>query len=166
MLEAADGITLAGGRIKIEGAERQAALTVLIDKARAGEPGEMALQRPSGRRPLDLFLRPVDPPIDPHEASADTSLRGVALFIVDPDRQPPQSHGLLREAFGLTRTEAEIARRLASGASIEEIAAATHTSVGTARNHVKRVLAKTRTSRQAELVALIANRPILDLPFR
>ena len=61
-------------------------------------------------------------------------------------------HGL----FDLTPAEARVARALAGGMSIEEISVRSATSRETVRTQLKGVMAKTATTRQAELVRLLA----------
>jgi DNA-binding CsgD family transcriptional regulator len=65
----------------------------------------------------------------------------------------------LSTAFGLTAAEAKLAARLASGAGIDIAAASLGVSRETARTQLKAVFAKTSTTRQAELTALIARLP-------
>ena len=62
----------------------------------------------------------------------------------------------LRELFGLTHMEAEIASVISTGAPPEQAAAETGIAVVTARNHLKAVFAKTGTHRQSERVALLS----------
>ena len=62
----------------------------------------------------------------------------------------------LRDFFGLTQTEGAVAAALGSGHSVEEIAAGMGIAVATVRTHLKRILAKTGTHRQAELATLLA----------
>ena len=62
----------------------------------------------------------------------------------------------LRDLFGLTRTEGLVAAALGQGHSIEDIASGMNVSLATVRTHLKRLLAKTGTHRQAEAVALLA----------
>lgn len=61
----------------------------------------------------------------------------------------------LRELFGLTAAEARFAVALAEGAAVEEIASRLGISMNTARTHLKAILAKTGTNRQAQLVAVL-----------
>lgn len=67
-------------------------------------------------------------------------------------------HGALREHFcrtyALTRSEAIIAREVLDGHAPADIAERTRMSLETVRSYLKRVLAKTGTHRQSELVAL------------
>lgn len=58
--------------------------------------------------------------------------------------------------FDLTPGEARVAREIAIGTSIEEIARKTDLSVHTVRTYLKLIYSKTGTSRQAQLTALLA----------
>ncbi|MEX2697355.1 helix-turn-helix transcriptional regulator [Rhizobium mongolense] len=62
---------------------------------------------------------------------------------------------LLIRAFGLTNAESRLASLVASGQSLEDVAALLSISKETARNQLKAVFAKTKTHRQAELVAML-----------
>ncbi|WP_367575937.1 helix-turn-helix transcriptional regulator [Pelagibius sp. Alg239-R121] len=55
----------------------------------------------------------------------------------------------------MSETEAIVADRLSTGASIDEIASERGVSVVTVRNQIKSAQAKTGVSRQAELVSLV-----------
>lgn len=72
----------------------------------------------------------------------------------------------LREIFGLTVREAELASHIASGRTIAATAQRMEISRSTARVHLERVLAKTGTHRQTELVALIRTSPAAQPPLR
>ena len=62
----------------------------------------------------------------------------------------------LRTHFRLTGRESELALHLAAGLTPTAAAEIMGLSVATARQHLKSVLAKTGTHRQAELVALLS----------
>lgn len=62
---------------------------------------------------------------------------------------------LVRSLFDLTPTEAKVARSLASGATVDDIASADGVSPNTVRTHVRGVLTKTGCNRQTEVVALL-----------
>lgn len=64
---------------------------------------------------------------------------------------------LLRRMFSLTQQEATVTRLLVEGLSPREIAEACGLQYETARGYVKRVLAKTGTQRQAQLISLLAS---------
>jgi DNA-binding CsgD family transcriptional regulator len=106
----------------------------------------------NGRLPMTVLVTPL-------RATWDQSGRtppAAMVFIKDPENAAPVEK-TLRELFGLTRTEAAIAAALAKGQDISLIASSFHISIGTARSHLKMILTKTRTHRQAQLVALIAH---------
>lgn len=79
----------------------------------------------------------------------------VSIQISEADRGLELSRAAIREFFGLTPTEAEIAARLADGDNISEIAAALDIRPGTVRVHLRSIYRKTRVSRQGELVRLV-----------
>ncbi len=62
---------------------------------------------------------------------------------------------VLHHMFFLTRQEQEIARRIAEGLGIREIAEIHGVDYETVRTHLKNIMRKTETSRQGELVALL-----------
>ncbi|BAV64335.1 transcriptional regulator, LuxR family protein [Sphingobium cloacae] len=123
-----------------------------MDTARGkiANPGAaLSVPRPH-RMPLALEVAPLRP-----SASAFGEQRpAVLVFIRDP--QAPIEVTRLRELFGLTRTEGAVAAALGRGASLEDIAVTMGIELSTVRSHLKRILAKTGTHRQAEAVALLA----------
>lgn len=111
----------------------------------------MALSVPRpGRMPLALEVAPLPPSIGALAKSRPYCL----LFIRDP--QAPIVVARLRELFGLTHTEGVVAAALGQGHSPQEIAASMDVGIATVRSHIKRLLAKTGTHRQAQAVTLLA----------
>ncbi|HWH73521.1 MAG TPA: helix-turn-helix transcriptional regulator [Methylibium sp.] len=109
----------------------------------------LSVPRPH-RMPLALEFAPVRP---------STRILGeqqpaCLIFIRDP--QAPIAIERLRDLFGLTLTEGAVAAALGSGHSVEGIAGGMGIGVATVRTHLKRILAKTGTHRQAEVVTLLA----------
>lgn len=83
--------------------------------------------------------------------------RGHALLVLTPvgtDKSP--SIDLMRSLFDLTRSEARVAKGLAAGRTVEEIAAEGEVALTTVRSQVRRVLEKTGCTRQAEVATLLA----------
>ncbi len=81
-----------------------------------------------------------------------------ALLVVTPvsaTAGPPIE--LMRSLFDLTPSEARVARGLAVGETLEEIAASGGVAISTVRSQVRQVLEKTGCARQAEVVSLLAN---------
>jgi len=93
--------------------------------------------------------------------SPDNFAREAAVLVLAPAAArcaPPEA--LLRSLFGLTPSEARVARALASGKSVSEIAANESVSPGTVRTHVRGVLEKTGSNRQIDAVALLVGMPL------
>jgi DNA-binding CsgD family transcriptional regulator len=86
-------------------------------------------------------------------------LRDVAamVFIVDPARPLDIPAEWIMDAYGLTQAEARVALAAASGASVPETAHRLNISPNTVKTHLRRVFAKTGTTRQAELAAMMAS---------
>ena len=77
---------------------------------------------------------------------------GVALILIDPSQAPLLSAGHVTSLFGLTPAEAQLAVALSQGASLNAYANRRGVSVGTVRIQMKRILEKTDSRRQADLV--------------
>jgi DNA-binding CsgD family transcriptional regulator len=106
------------------------------------------LARP-GRPPLWLLLYPLRA-----RSSLRQSSRGARVLAVfhDSEARVRLEPRLLVQLHGLTPTEAALASALAEGRTLSEFARARGCSEQTARTHLKHVLDKTGTRRQAELV--------------
>jgi DNA-binding CsgD family transcriptional regulator len=65
---------------------------------------------------------------------------------------------LLMRAWGLTRREREVARRVIDGLSTEDIAAALFISEHTVRDHVKAIFGKVGVSRRQDVIAALTGR--------
>jgi DNA-binding CsgD family transcriptional regulator len=133
-----------------------AAFRALIDIATASAkphdlpaPGPLAIPRATGR-PLVVRAAPIV------GRGRDLFRLGRAILtLVDPDRNPDVGQDALRGIFGLTDTEARVARRLAQGLSLDEISNAHLVTKDTVRTHLREIFAKTQTRRQGELAALL-----------
>ncbi len=113
-------------------------------------PGKGLLVPRRQRMPLVLEVAP----LRTGRLTIHTERPAVLVFMRDPET--PLAVERLRELFGLTHTEARVAAALGQGQSIESIATAMGIGLATVRTHVKRILAKTATHRQAQAVALLA----------
>jgi DNA-binding CsgD family transcriptional regulator len=83
-------------------------------------------------------------------------VRCAAAFVLTPvtlPQAPPVE--LVQSLFDLTPAEARVARSLASGKTVEDIATDRGTSANTIRTHVRGVLEKTGCNRQVDIVALL-----------
>lgn len=149
-----DGLAVVDRRLAARRSSDAAILQRMLGRAVAQPPGSggvHALARPSGRRPYALLVSPL-----PAESSLFAAQQPAAVvFISDPERVQEVPADTLVRLYGLTRTEAALAERLATGMTIERAAAAMDIALATARLHLQHVLKKTGTHRQSELIGLL-----------
>jgi DNA-binding CsgD family transcriptional regulator len=82
---------------------------------------------------------------------------GHAILLAERLNQPMGlDQSLVQQVFDLTPTESAICNLLFQGCSLREIAKTRDISIETVRSHLKRILHKTESNRQAELVAKLA----------
>lgn len=83
-----------------------------------------------------------------------------AVFLSDMSNHPPPPTEALHALFGLTPTEAQIAWAFTEGKRSDEIAAAFNISPTTVAFHKRNIFQKTRTHRQADLIAVMLSLPV------
>jgi DNA-binding CsgD family transcriptional regulator len=151
-----DGLLMTGGVLQTaRAADRdrlQRFLRSVIKPDRGVVSGlvTLTLPRPSGMRPWLLDG------IACHGTNRSNGAGAALLLITDVERPGRLSHELLAQVFGLTLVEAKLARELACGKCLQDISAQLAISMGHARQRLKAVFDKTGTSRQGELIALLA----------
>jgi DNA-binding CsgD family transcriptional regulator len=91
--------------------------------------------------------------------SADHQSAAALILITDLERQPEVLGRRLVDLFGLTPAEACLATALAGGKRLEDVAAERGVRMPTVRTQMRRVLAKTGTDRQSDLMRLLAGLP-------
>jgi DNA-binding CsgD family transcriptional regulator len=137
------------------GAEAELAKAITLahrNEAGIGAAGiDVALRGPAGE-PAIAHVLPL--------ARGDLRTRLVprataAIFITQAEAVPPPGLGALARSFALTPAEGRLLGRLAAGATLAEAGAALGVTLATAKTHIRRIFAKTSTTRQADLVALI-----------
>ena len=160
LLRARDGLAALGSKLAAATASETSRLRRGIGQACSGAlddgPSMVPIGRPPPKRPLFLRIATLS------AAMADQfgeRRAGACLFVRDPDRPWHAEVRVLRAALGLTSAEARVASLLAAGLDLNGIVSHLRTSTSTARTHLKHIFAKTDTSRQAELVALINSIP-------
>lgn len=166
ILAASRDIGVLNGRLCVKRAALHDRLLSLIRASAdiaAGRPAApaSALTIPrEGRLPLTLTTAPFGA-----GATRFAHLPPRALvFLRDPEH-PTLSAQWLCDLFGLTRTEAAIAVDLGRGRALGDIARRHGVGLATVRSHLKRILSKTGTNRQGEVIALIG-RSVAALPDR
>jgi len=143
------------GEFALRDVAADAALGNALARLKAGDAGAV-MTFPVKANPGSGFIARILP-LPSHENFA----RDAVVLVLAPAAArcaPPE--GLLRSLFGLTPSEARVARALASGKSVSEIAANESVSPGTVRTHVRGVLEKTGSNRQIDAVALLVGMPL------
>lgn len=155
---AAEALFAAGGlnlrervvhtQVAAEAAALHAAIAACASRTEGG--GYIPATRGEGR-PLSLLVIAMSAPVAwlPREAPV------AIIFITDPDADAAPDHVQLQRQFGLTPAESRFVVEISKGDGIGAAAERLGILPGTARTHLHRVLAKTGTKRQAELVRLV-----------
>jgi DNA-binding CsgD family transcriptional regulator len=166
MLAADDGLAASTAGLVAAAPKLTRTLQAVLDAAIGGSgsrilarSGAMRLPRPSGRPSLALVALPLRPGLDLHGLGARAT-PAVLICITDPMNaaELPQRH--LTALFGLTPAEASLANDLLAGHELRDIADRRRRSVHTVRTHLARLMAKTETDRQSELMKLLARLPL------
>jgi DNA-binding CsgD family transcriptional regulator len=121
----------------------------------AGSRGVLAMSRGLDLRPLLLTALPLMPVGSPDALSAGNQCACGVVFISDPDRTDTPTVESLRRAFDLTYREAQMAIAVARGHGLKAAADEMGVALTTARSQLQQAFAKTGTSHQAELAALV-----------
>jgi FixJ family two-component response regulator len=112
----------------------------------------LSIERPSLGAALKLIFSPLDDQNDTPEGQ-------IIIFVTDPDRNLIPSAEMISRFFELTPTESRLARELIRGLRTEEIAVSMGVTLSSARTYLKRVMEKTGTNRQVDLVRLLLSTP-------
>jgi DNA-binding CsgD family transcriptional regulator len=78
-----------------------------------------------------------------------------AILVLSEAKEGLPQAALIQSIFDLTPSEIAVAQAIAAGRDVTDIARVTGRSVHTVRNHLRSIMVKTGTSRQAELAVLI-----------
>jgi DNA-binding CsgD family transcriptional regulator len=145
-----DGLSLRAGELVAAAKPDSARLSVALKRAVAGGQGaSLRLERPSHRRPLSLLITPLQLP------AGCATARGAMVLINDPGRSAAPPRERLMQAYGLTMAEAGVAQLLLRGNDIAAVALRLTISLETARTHLRRLLVKTGTHRQSDLMLVL-----------
>ena len=157
LLRTGDGLALRNRRLTASSPNTDASLRRMIQYAVEGGdgvecPSDVLVMRPSGRRPYHVIASPL--------RQRPRPLAGipapVALVLIrDPEQQRPIGLDALKQGYALTSREAELALSLTEGETLQRTADRLGMTYETARTHLRHILSKTGTSRQAELMTLL-----------
>ena len=116
--------------------------------------GALQVLRRTGATPLKITIIPV-----PREHGLSSLEASALVFISDPALQIRSRYSVLQQLYGLSPTEARLASALVQGLELREIAGVLSMAYETARFHLKRLMIKTGTRRQMDLIRLILSLP-------
>jgi DNA-binding CsgD family transcriptional regulator len=116
--------------------------------------GALRIFRPSLRPPYCVLVVPL-----PSSNAAVGVPAGAVVFLDDPTRRPTASIRVLCKLFGLTPGQARVLALLVAGRSLQDAASQLGISAQTAKTHLKALLLRTETHRQADLVRLVMSSP-------
>ena len=123
--------------------------------------GALLVARPSGRRPLQVTVSPLRLHVPLLAGAPPRAL----VLIADPDATRVPLEDVWRRLFGLTAAEARLAKLLVTGLRPQECAVALSVGEATVRTHLKRLIHKTGSRTQADLMrALVAGPTLGELP--
>ena len=162
MLGNGASLTLGQGQLRGVSAESRQRLARLLSPACHGDMVTATFGDLEGS-----IMQAIALPNDAFKGSAahgwDDDRNGVALILIDPSQAPPLSAGHVTSLFGLTPAEAQLAVALSQGTSLNAYASRRGISVGTVRIQMKRILEKTDSRRQADLVGKLYGSVIAQL---
>jgi DNA-binding CsgD family transcriptional regulator len=158
ILRTRDGLRRDADQLSAMDPAEDQSLVETIAQAFEPTPGfvsrSVAMSRPSGWQSYQLVVLPPRKPAG--------CWRYVTVFITDPARDLAGLEPRLRELYGLTPAESNVATLLARGYDVKQTAEERGVALETVRWLLKRVFEKTGTRRQVDLVRLILSSCVLD----
>jgi DNA-binding CsgD family transcriptional regulator len=164
MLAQEDGIALRGSRLAAAAPASHRALEEAVRAASTfptcgvvPRATFVTVTRRSSLHAWQLLVSPV--PVRSRDELFGSWNRDAAVLVLisDPAAERRPNEEALRLLFGLTPALARLAAALAAGGTVSEYAGKYRVTVGTARNQLKELFARTGTRRQAELIRLLSS---------
>jgi len=123
-------------------------------KGRRSVGGAVTVQRAPWQPPLQVMAAPVSLDV---RTSVTTGLGSVAMLIIqDPNEETRVPQEVVATMFGLTSAETRLLMALINGRTVKEYADDAGLTQNTVRAYLKSIFAKTKTSRQSDLVRLMS----------
>lgn len=162
-----DGLRIVKGLLEFAAPDvraRFAGALAAIARLRAGEPDglrhpDFPAPRSAGKPAYVVSLRPL---IGTHANRRQHDAIAI-VFIRDPLGRNPAAARMLRELFGFTEAEANLAQALQSGVLLGDYARENAVTLNTVYTHLRRIKEKTGCSRIAELYRKLKE---LQVPLR
>ncbi|MET0313121.1 MAG: helix-turn-helix transcriptional regulator, partial [Hansschlegelia sp.] len=166
LLAKADGLTIAAGdglSLKVETRYEANQLSRVLGRAVAVSAGEtlnfrqsLRVTRPSGCPAFIVVVTPLPPAVFMIWDATDSGARAL-VQIIDPLASVEARAEFLKDAAGLTATEARVAGLVGGGRSSPEVAQMLGLSPATVRTHLARCFDKTGVRSQVQLAKLLAS---------
>lgn len=142
---------------------RTAIAQAALDPSGCSEPRVFALGG-NGPNPLQIRVQALERARSPADTHQLGNPEGRALIVLsDPNSDTSLPPELLKRLFGLSPAESRLASALCVGATLSEYAAQAGVTVSTARYQLKQVMAKTRVSKQSQLVQRLCSSVVFHM---
>jgi DNA-binding CsgD family transcriptional regulator/PAS domain-containing protein len=155
-----DSVQLVQGRLRIIGSSSAAKLDEAISQSVRGmapdlltDPKPILVESGAANRRLAIYLLPI---FQPTLAERFLTHTRAIVLVIEQKLDEPADPTIVRDLLGLTLGEAKMAAMIGAGLSPKNAANKLGIKEETARTVLKKIYWKTGTSRQSELVALLA----------
>jgi len=152
-----DGLMISNGTLHCTDSDSnrklQSALDEFLDPSGhivEGQSKSLFVRRRANDGHWSILLRPVAMP-----SQMDCATPAAVLVLIRGQRRNSLSKQLLKEVFGFTPKEAELAQRLSEGVTLYDAADQLSISRGTARVHLRSIFAKANVRTQPQLVCAL-----------
>jgi DNA-binding CsgD family transcriptional regulator len=143
--------TRGGDRIALLDTAADALLHDGLSALRLGQITRSVPIRATTRGPMTAVVQVV--PV--RRLALDIFGNSAAILVLSEPKNEQGDASLLGSLFDLTPTELEVARSIATGSTVKDIATIKNRSVSTVRNQLRAVMEKTGSSRQVDLALLL-----------
>jgi DNA-binding CsgD family transcriptional regulator/PAS domain-containing protein len=155
-----DGLRIKDGRIIASNAASTRKLLTELAHSELQQNGvtmpiPFPLERPSGAKPYQLLIMPVE--TTAHSDDEPGAMFGI--FVYDPTHRLPVDTAALKSLEGLTDSEARLCESLYETKNLGESAEQLNVSLSTAKTHLLNTFRKLGINSQAELMRYLAHMP-------
>lgn len=159
-----DGLTFSNQNLLLADPKQQRELEALVAEVIAGQGIDnersvrmLPVSRRSGRPDYTVMISAMGARLG---AAANGLVQdAMALLLMSDPEQHAQQSQVVPWLYRLTRTETHVLSLLLEGLTVDAIGRRLHISDHTTRTHVKNLLRKTNTSRQANLIRVVMSSP-------